>query len=441
MNMTYDQALPALLGVVVPSLTGCEVCVIRDLQGRLRLVVESLDAAGKSALEAKLQEELDGYFVGPILVLRAGDDKVQQRLAQALWGQKQPWPTVWPTEVSDQISDTKTSVDTSRFFALIKTLSKDEWLSLPPRPPWPHNARTPPIVSFYSFKGGVGRSTLLGCVAYALAKQGKKVCILDLDLEAPGIGTLLQAQSDRGLLDVIIDYVATDTINLDGCSAKAESFGAVSQSVTVFPAGVVTDWRYLEKLARLDYAAQSVDHRGHSPVHNALSRTLNAINHALSPAVFLLDSRAGLHDLGGLSLNALSHIEVLVARGSDQNYRGMELALQALARRDLAGLQCLLVHSFAPIHTAPSYSAETKAFREKIYDLFSRHVYSRPGPGEEVPDRDDGLALHYPQVFPHADALAQASILTEAEVPDLNSSAMKSLLERFMFLLKGPAAT
>lgn len=433
--MTYDRALPELLREAVPVLTGRDVCVIRDLQGRLRLVVDSLDDSSRSSLEETLQRSLGGYFVGPILVKSNTTDKVRQRLAQAIWQSKTAWPATWPAEIQDPTTGANQPLDTAHWFALTKSLSKDEWLSSSASPPWPHHERTPPIVSFYSYKGGVGRSTLLGCVAYALAKEGKKVCVLDLDLEAPGIGTLLGARSNRGLLDVIIDHVATGNINLDNCYTRAESFDGLADKVTVFPAGTVTDWRYLEKLARLDFAAQDpVDNNGRSPVHNALKTILQEIKRSASPDVILIDSRAGLHDLGGLSLNALSHIEVLVARKSEQNYLGMELALQALARRDIGMLKCLLVHSFAPVHSASNYGSETAEFREKIYDLFARHVYRGP---DSVPARDESLALHYPQVFPHSDALAQASIITQSEVPDLTSPAMKALLERFQFLLGG----
>jgi cellulose biosynthesis protein BcsQ len=43
------------------------------------------------------------------------------------------------------------------------------------------------IVTFYSFKGGVGRSMALVNVAELLADRGYKVIICDWDLEAPGL--------------------------------------------------------------------------------------------------------------------------------------------------------------------------------------------------------------------------------------------------------------
>ena len=41
-------------------------------------------------------------------------------------------------------------------------------------------------VSFFSFKGGVGRTNLMLNVAYGLATRGDFVVIADLDLHAPG---------------------------------------------------------------------------------------------------------------------------------------------------------------------------------------------------------------------------------------------------------------
>ncbi len=43
------------------------------------------------------------------------------------------------------------------------------------------------VVTFYSYKGGVGRSMALANVAALLAREGKRILVVDWDLEAPGI--------------------------------------------------------------------------------------------------------------------------------------------------------------------------------------------------------------------------------------------------------------
>jgi hypothetical protein len=43
------------------------------------------------------------------------------------------------------------------------------------------------IVTFYSYKGGTGRSMAVANVAWILASQKKRVLVIDWDLEAPGL--------------------------------------------------------------------------------------------------------------------------------------------------------------------------------------------------------------------------------------------------------------
>lgn len=69
------------------------------------------------------------------------------------------------------------------------------------------------FIAFYSYKGGVGRSLALANLACLLARQGRKVLILDLDLEAPGQhqtslfrGGYLPGTPIRGVLDLLTDY-------------------------------------------------------------------------------------------------------------------------------------------------------------------------------------------------------------------------------------------
>jgi MinD-like ATPase involved in chromosome partitioning or flagellar assembly len=43
------------------------------------------------------------------------------------------------------------------------------------------------IVTFYSYKGGTGRTMALANTAWILASNGKKVLVVDWDLDSPGL--------------------------------------------------------------------------------------------------------------------------------------------------------------------------------------------------------------------------------------------------------------
>jgi cellulose biosynthesis protein BcsQ len=60
------------------------------------------------------------------------------------------------------------------------------------------------IVTFYSFKGGVGRTMAVANLAFLAALNGKRVLVMDWDLEAPGL-----AYYFRGMLDAV-DNLAFD---------------------------------------------------------------------------------------------------------------------------------------------------------------------------------------------------------------------------------------
>src|SRR5271168_2494145 len=50
------------------------------------------------------------------------------------------------------------------------------------------------IITFYSFKGGVGRTMALVNVAAELVRRGRKVLVVDFDLQAPGLETYRHIQ-------------------------------------------------------------------------------------------------------------------------------------------------------------------------------------------------------------------------------------------------------
>src|SRR5437879_1661981 len=65
------------------------------------------------------------------------------------------------------------------------------------------------VTTFYSYKGGVGRSMALANVASELAQRGKSVLVADFDLEAPGLASFTFNGCDRQTNDVpgLIDFI------------------------------------------------------------------------------------------------------------------------------------------------------------------------------------------------------------------------------------------
>src|SRR6476659_4458719 len=66
------------------------------------------------------------------------------------------------------------------------------------------------IITFYSYKGGTGRSMALANIAWILASNGKRVLCVDWDLEAPGLHRyfapfLIDSElfSSDGLIDLV----------------------------------------------------------------------------------------------------------------------------------------------------------------------------------------------------------------------------------------------
>src|ERR1700730_5891671 len=75
------------------------------------------------------------------------------------------------------------------------------------------NTRLPRFVTFYSFKGGSGRSMALANVAWILAASGRRVLTIDWDLEAPGLHRYFrpflqdpELVGTRGLIDLLWEY-------------------------------------------------------------------------------------------------------------------------------------------------------------------------------------------------------------------------------------------
>jgi cellulose biosynthesis protein BcsQ/stress-induced morphogen len=189
--------------------------------------------------------------------------------------------------------------------------------------------RLPRTVTFYSFKGGVGRTTALTHVAAILAMRGWKVVAVDLDLEAPGLSTAfnLKPQPKYG----IVDYFYERSYLPEGIEPSisiTEIFGEVkipnaTGRVFVVPAGFLS----LDYVSMVDDLHANIIIDGDKSLWSIFQQE---ISEQLQPDIILIDSRTGINQWGALSLLQAADEAIIFLFPNEQNQQGIELLLQSI---------------------------------------------------------------------------------------------------------------
>ena len=316
----------------------------------------------------------------------------------------------WQNDAWEQADATQ---ETNRLRIMDRQRTKEGWFQAPGSPPWSMAKENPSIVAFYSFKGGVGRSTALAATALHVAAAGERVAVLDFDLDAPGVGLLLAGHDGATAPWGISDYLLERPLTADGTLDLADYFHRCPASlfagageVTVFPAGAA-DRRYVTKLARLDYGPPP------SGQTHPFIQLLQDVREKLRPHWILIDARAGLGNMSGFVMGGLCHVHVLAGTLADASWRGLAMILDRLgADRVLAGqpqAECVLAAAMMPRQQEGQYRESVSLFTDRARDVFSAHYYSNPDHGDDywtVEDVESTDAPHVPVALPYDVRLA-----------------------------------
>jgi hypothetical protein len=173
------------------------------------------------------------------------------------------------------------------------------------------------IVTFYSYKGGTGRSMALANVAWLLASHGKHVLVVDFDLEAPGLHRYFhpfledkELAGSAGIIDYFIDATTAARVAYvrkgETPERWFERFATLlpySRSLDFdFPGDGTIDFvgagqqdaSYAERVTTFDWRGFFADLRG-GIVIEALKRQLRK-----DYDYVLVDSRTGISDTSGI---------------------------------------------------------------------------------------------------------------------------------------------
>ena len=176
------------------------------------------------------------------------------------------------------------------------------------------------IVTFYSFKGGTGRTMALANVAWILASNGKRVLAMDWDLEAPGLHRYFapflgdpELDSTRGLIDLIRGFDLARPRPADGDYSQYARVERFASTLAVnFDSGGYVDFvspgrktpEYSETINTYDWKG-FYDRRGGAAFLHALREDMRR-NYDYA----LIDSRTGWSDTSGITTMAMPDVLV-----------------------------------------------------------------------------------------------------------------------------------
>lgn len=229
------------------------------------------------------------------------------------------------------------------------------------------------IVTFYSFKGGVGRSMALANIGAWLYRRGRRVLLVDWDLEAPGLESfflhspseLNSIRAKPGLIDLIESYRQLwehsspidldEKVSQDRATLLTEKIGPIrhlfqpladtpEQAISTREPGLwllhagcragASEAFYRRSVHALDWGRFYDEYGGYSFIEwlrRELEKNVDFV---------LIDSRTGVTEMGGICTQHMADIVILMFAPNDSNLQGAKRIAELLAAdkvKDLRG--------------------------------------------------------------------------------------------------------
>lgn len=265
--------------------------------------------------------------------------------------------------------------------------------------------RKTPVVTFYSYKGGMGRTTTMVAYAVSLAanakiEERKRVVIIDCDLEAPGYLNFfnlskhngLTSGKKNGLVEFFSDsyltkspenlQIADYVIDFSEDSNSDEFLKEKLSNLFIVPAGNLNgEYADVEDdKDRIDYL-QGLAKINLSNVTEILDRfnlLISKIETRYNPDIILIDSRTGFNDIFGAAALRLATRVVGFFGFSRQTTPGLMNLVHEYYKTE-SNFQMDLVFSILPLNAEERnehHAQDILHFIERNYDTEQKDALS-----------------------------------------------------------------
>jgi tetratricopeptide (TPR) repeat protein/MinD-like ATPase involved in chromosome partitioning or flagellar assembly len=187
-------------------------------------------------------------------------------------------------------------------------------------------------VTFYSYKGGTGRTLALANVSLLLAHLGFRVVVLDFDLEAPGLPyKLLGPKPPRvdGVVGWLRDHLSGErpaTLEDYVLDVPVDSESAAPGQLRLMPAGRSPSPNYFHDLRRL----RLEHHLDAGVAVEALIDLQTAISDELRADFLLIDARTGVTSTNAVTTHVLADQVVVLTLNTAEQLEGTRAVLRGL---------------------------------------------------------------------------------------------------------------
>lgn len=212
----------------------------------------------------------------------------------------------------------------------------------------------PMIISTHSFRGGTGKSNTTANLASLVARSGKRVGVIDTDIQSPGIHVIFRMEDlreGRSLNDYLWGRCRIEEAAYDVTDRIIPETAAPGARLFLIPASIKTG-----EIAQILQEGYDV---------GVLNDGLSDLVRSLELDFLFIDTHPGVNEETLLSI-AISDVLMLIVRPDRQDFQGTAVAVE-LARKLEVPKMMLLVNKIPP-------GTDTQALGAQVEQLFKAEV-------------------------------------------------------------------
>lgn len=213
------------------------------------------------------------------------------------------------------------------------------------------------IVSIHSFRGGTGKSNVTANLASQAAMAGKRVAIVDTDIQSPGIHVLF-GLNETSMKRTLNDYlhgecpitdvavrVGQEPNALPGIKKLADKF------IWLVPSSIKTN--EISRVLRDGYDV------------NILNKGLKTLRKELQLDYLFIDTHPGLNEETLLSVG-ISDAMVIILRPDQQDFQGTAVTLDVARSLDVPTIRLLVNKALSKYDPAQIYAFTQQTFQAEV---------------------------------------------------------------------------